>query len=287
MIRNKLIIIILSVIFFMTFYSCKKNEKQVDNQTTSSQDNSIAQNIFQDIKKVVEEAANDEGASIANKKAGYSFGSCATVTVSPAWSDTTSWPKVMTIDFGATNCAGVNGNQRRGKLIVTISDRYRNNGSVLSVQPQGFYWNDYLVEGSKTITNNGRNGANNLTFTVNVNNAKITYPDGSVTSWESTRTNEWIAGENTTLFSNGLAGVCDDEYLITGSATGVNCAGLPYAVVITSPLRKKICCRWIVSGVVNVTPNGLPTRTVDFGDGNCDATVKLTVNGNTFTIQFI
>ena len=51
MIKNKLLILFVTAIFFLTFNSCKKKEKEVDNQTTSSQDNSIAQNIFQDIKK--------------------------------------------------------------------------------------------------------------------------------------------------------------------------------------------------------------------------------------------
>ena len=268
------------VISILSLNSCKKDdEDDVDNQTTSSQDNSIAQNIFQDVKKVVEEAASDEGASDTNKKAGYTFGNCATVTINPAWTDTATWPKVMTIDFGTTNCTGSYGNNRRGVLVVTLSDRYRNPGSVISVQPQDYYFNDYKIEGSKTITNNGRNAANNLSYTVQVSNGKLTYPDGSISSWESTRTNEWVAGESTTLFSDGFAGICDDEYLITGSANGVNKAGLPYSVNITSPLHKKICCRWIVAGALDIAPSGLDTRSIDFGTGACDA-----IRGNTFTI---
>jgi hypothetical protein len=264
------------------FFSCKKDEK-VDNQTTATQDNSIAQNLFQDIKKVVEEAANDEGASNTNKKAGYSFGNCATVSITPAWSDTATWPKVMTIDFGTANCTDNYGTNRRGKLIVTLSDKYINQGSVLSIQPQNYYVNDYLVEGSKSLTNNGRNSANNLNWTVQVSNGKITYPNGKVATWQSTRNNEWVSGESTTLFTDGIAGICDDEYLITGNASGVNTDGLSYTVNITSPLKAKVCCRWIVSGSLDVIPDGLLTRSIDFGAGNCDALVTLTINGNSFS----
>lgn len=274
------------IIVVISFQACKKDEEEekVDNQTTSSADNAIAQNIFQDIKKVVEEAASDEGASSTNKKNGYSFGNCAIVSINPAWTDTATWPKVMTIDFGTTNCADSYGNNRRGILLVTMTGRYRDSASVISVQPQNYYWNDYLIEGTKTYTNNGRNTSNNLTYTVQVSNGKITYPTGEVAYWESTRTNEWVAGESTTLFSDGFAGVCDDEYLITGSATGVNRNGLSYSVNITSPLRKKVCCRWIVSGSVDIIPSGLLTRSIDFGSGNCDALVTITIAGNSFTI---
>jgi hypothetical protein len=265
------------------FFSCKKDEK-VDNQTTSTQDNSIAQNLFQDIKKVVEEAAKDEGASNTNKKTGYSFGNCAIVSITPAWSDTATWPKVMTIDFGATNCTDNYGTNRRGKLIVTLSDKYKNTGSILSVQPENYYINDYLVEGHKTLTNNGRNASNNLNWTVQVSNGKITYPDGRVSTWQSTRNNEWISGESTTLFTNGIAGICDDKYLITGSANGINTGGLAYNVNITSPLKAKICCRWIVSGAIDINPQGLLTRSIDFGAGNCDALVTISIDGNSFSI---
>ncbi|TXB64225.1 hypothetical protein FRY74_10555 [Vicingus serpentipes] len=275
----------LSVISFLLVlaFSCKKDEK-VDNQTNSALDNSIAQNLFQDIKKVVEEAANDEGASNINKKTGYSFGNCASVSVTPAWSDTATWPKVMTIDFGATNCVDNYGTNRRGKLIITLSDRYKNIGSVLSVVPENYHVNNYMVEGNKTLTNNGRNAANNLNWTVQVTNGKITYPDGRISTWQATRNNEWITGESTTLFSDGVSGICDDEYLVTGSSNGINTNGLAYTTNITSPLKAKVCCRWITSGNIEIYPQGLITRSIDFGIGNCDALATISIGGNSFLI---
>jgi len=266
--------------------SCRKDKTVVvDNQTTSSQDNNISENVFADIKKVVEEAATDEGKSAKN--VAYSFGACATVSTTPAWTDTVNWPKTMTIDFGTTNCTDSYGINRRGKLIVTVTGRYIDSGTVLTVQPQNYYVNDYLVEGTKTLTNLGRNANNHLTYQVVVTNGKVTFPDGQYTTWNSTRTNEWIEGDTTSWFSNGLAGVCDDVYLITGSASGVNRRGLNYTVTITTPLRKEICCRWLVSGVLKVSPSGLPDRIIDFGNGTCDNKATVTINGNSFEIPMI
>lgn len=282
--RNLNFIVLFTLTISMVTFSCRKEEKEeeVNNETNTAQDNAISQNMFDDVKKVVEEAANDEGKT---SMTGYFFGACASVAINPNWIDSTQyWPKTMTIDFGATNCTGNDGINRRGKLIITLTDRYRNQGSVLTVQPQNYFVNDYQVEGTKTLTNNGRNGSNNLTFTVQVTNGKITFPTGGYATWNSTRTNEWISGDTTSWFTNGLAGLCDDVYLITGSANGVNRAGLAYTVNITSPLRKEICCRWIVSGKLDIIPSGLLTRSIDYGTGNCDGVANVTIAGNTFTV---
>lgn len=265
----------------ISFNSCKK--AKLNKQTTTAKDNGTAENLYADIKRVVEEAANDEGAS--NKTAGYSFGSCATVSITPAWNDSLTWPKTMTIDFGTTNCTGAYGINRRGKLVVTLTDRYRNAGSVLTVQPSNYYVNNHKVEGTKTLTNNGRNSSGNLTFSVVVNNGKVTYPDGGIFTWKTSRTNEWIAGESTTLFSHGVSGICDDVYLITGSAEGTNKNGRNFTVVITEPLRKEICCRWIVSGKMEIKPEDLKTRKVDFGNGSCDSQAKVTIGRRTYNIS--
>jgi len=192
---------------------------------------------------------------------------------------------VMEIDFGSTNCAGAYGINRRGKLVVTLTDKYRNVGSVLTVQPQNYFINDVKVEGTKTITNNGYNASNNLVYIVNVTNAVITYTDNTTLTWNSTRTNEWIEGDSTTLFTHGLSGICDDIYLITGAANGVNRNGLAYTVTIITPLRKEVCCRWVVSGSLDVIPQGFATRTVDFGLGICDNQATVTINGNVYNVS--
>ncbi|MBW6483804.1 MAG: hypothetical protein K0B10_12185 [Vicingaceae bacterium] len=278
------ILIVSFLLLSITFNSCRKKEPAIDLTTNSTQDNTVAENLFEDIRKVVVEVIDDEGASM-RVKSGFSFGNCATVNINPSWVDTI-WPKVITIDFGSTNCIGTDGVKRRGKIIVTFSDLYKNPGSVLNVQLQNYYVNEHLIEGSKTITNNGRNSSNNLSFTVNVTNGKITYPNnGGVTTWSSVRTNEWVAGESTNLFTHGIAGICDDVYLITGNANGINRFGKAYTMQITNPLRKEICCRWLVSGTINITPSGLPTRILDFGTGACDNNASITIGSNTFNFM--
>jgi hypothetical protein len=72
----------------------------------------------------------------------------------------------MTIDFVATNCTGNNGVNSRGQLVITLTDRSRNVGSMLTVQPQDYFINDVKLDGTKRLTNNGDNSTNHLSYSV-------------------------------------------------------------------------------------------------------------------------
>lgn len=262
--------------------SCSKYKE--NRSTTTSSDNSIAENAFDDVFKTVNETAEDEGSAKGLNV--YTFGNCATVTVTPDWPDTT-FPKAVVIDFGTTNCTGTDGRLRRGKIEYTISDRYRNPGCVITVTPVDFYVNDYKLEGQKTITNNGRNGNHNLSYTINVIDGKVTTPDLDVISWESTRNREWIEGESTTFITDGINGILDDVYSITGNASGINREGKSFTVTITEALIVKLNCRWITEGKLEIVPEGLATRTIDYGDGNCDNEATVTIKNKTYNFTLL
>ena len=96
-------------------------------------------------------------------------------------------------------------------------------------------------------------------------------------TWSSARNREWINGLNTPLNWQ------DDEYVITGTASGTNFEGNSFLATITHGLHIKYC-PYITKGTFELTPSGKPTRTFDYGDGTCDAFATLTVNGKTFNI---
>jgi hypothetical protein len=269
---KKLFVIALGI---TTLVACKK--AKLNKQTTSFADDATAQAAFKDMGRVMEEVVDDDGNG-TNRTAAYSFGNCATVTISPAWADST-FPKTIVVDFGTSNCTDNYGVKRRGKLIATVTDRYRNPGCKITINPQSYYVNDYKVEGTKIITNKGRNSNGNLEFSNEVNNGKVTNTNGETITWNSTRTNEWIAGENT--FFN----ICDDVYSVTGYGNGVNREGRSYTVTITEPLIKSVCCRWISKGKLELAPDGLKTRKVDFGDGTCDNKATVEIGNRTYNIS--
>lgn len=277
----KKIIFLASAIIFTTAIifstGCKKNNEDKDQRAAI--DNSTAENAFNDVFKQVDDAAKQTSQAGAQKVMQLDSIGCATVTITPF--DTVNWPKTLTIDFGTSYCLCIDGRYRKGKVIANLTGRYRDSATVITVTLDQYYVNNYHIEGTKTITNMGHigltNGTHNEVFNIVVANALITAPDGNQITWNSTRSREWIEGEDT-YWPNWQ----DDVYLITGSAYGVDQNGNNYTVTITSALRVALNCKWIESGTVEITPDGLATRTVDFGTGDCDANASVTINGITY-----
>jgi hypothetical protein len=243
--------------------ACRKDKPAVLDNAFAS-DNSMAENLFNDVYKVVDDVS---GQTDGIREDG--IGCIDTIIV-----DTTSNPRTVTIDFGTDDCIGEDGRVRKGMLHITYTGRYRDEGTVITVTPENYTVNGYQVNGTKTITNMGTNDLSQYYFTIEVTGS-VTAPAGLWTnSWNSSRTRTWVAGYNS-------LSLIDDVYEITGTASGINRYGTPYTMAITTPLRAELICPWLVSGVLNITPEGADTRTVNFGSGDCNNGFTVTVNGET------
>ncbi len=257
--------LILSLVAIALLSSCRKDKEDnapaPNTDLTAATDNYKAESYFADALKQADKAYKDgEGGCIQS------------VSI-----DLSVMPHMMVVDFGTENCTGPDGLARRGKLNVTFTGPYSEPGTVITITPENFHVNGHLVQGSKSVTNEGQNGQGQTYFSVVVNGT-VTAPDGSWTSSHNyQRTRTWIEGE-------GTPQIIDDVYLITGGGSGVNRNGLPFTLNITSPLRIELDCPWIVSGVQQVTPQGLPVRTIDLGPGTCDSSITISVGDLTFTI---
>lgn len=271
-------IIVITIIAFSVVFSTSCRKRRDNRSTTTSQDQAAAEAGFDDIFKVTESAIKDNDLEKAGNTFSSIYGNCATVTINPPLPDTT-FPKTITIDFGTTNCEDSYGVNRRGVITAVITGKYRDVGTSITINPQNYYLNDNKIEGTKVVENIGPNADGNTEFTVDISNAKITYTNGDFTTYESSRVREWVIGEST----DGLLGILDDEYDITGTASGTDRRGRDYEMTITSPLRVAVLCRWVKSGTIEIQPEDLHLRTVDFGNGDCDATVNVEINGNTYT----
>ena len=257
------------------FTSCKKDKDDRDNDTSAAADNALAEGTYNDVNNISDQAASGTltsylATSDYDNKSIRS--ACANVT-----NDTTVTPHLLTIDFGATNCLCNDGRNRRGKINVSYSGQYKDSASTHTITFTSYYVNDNQVLGTKTVTNNGHNAAGNLSYAVVVNGQIIKASGGGTITWTSIRTREWIIGELTPVWS-------DDVYLISGSANGTSASGNTFTMSITSPLRKEIGCRHIVSGSLMLTPSGKPTRYINFGSGTCDNLATVTINGNIYNI---
>jgi hypothetical protein len=273
---STIIILIASSILYV---SCKKNNE--DKDQNAAIDNATAENAFNDVFNQVDNAAKQTSGTGAEKVMQIDSVGCGTITISSI--NDTVWPKTLIIDFGSTYCLCNDGRYRKGIINAVLTGRYRDSTTVITITLDQYYVNNYHIEGTKVITNLGHigttNGTSNLMYSISVTNGLITNPSGNQTTWNSTRNREWIEGEST-LWPNWT----DDVYLITGSADGIDQNGNNYNVTIGTPLRVALDCKWIESGTLDITPQGLSTRTVDFsvGGGGCDDQASVTINGVTY-----
>lgn len=256
------------------FNACRKSDRDDDTETQSASDNAFADAIWNDVYKQLDNTASIT--SDVNRNLSINPAACYTVTVTPALPDTT-FPKTLTIDFGATNCSGADGINRRGKVIAVFSGKYRDSLTTITISPNNYFVNDNQIEGTKIIFNKGHiSGV--MTYNITISNASITRTDGKIISWNSQRTRRWIAGEST------LGVVNDDVYEITGNASGTGINGNSFTVSTTTPLRAEMSCRWIVSGGLKLSPANLDDRNINFGNGACDDKATVTINGNSYEI---
>ncbi len=264
-------LLILSIAFVS---ACRKDRDDLDDTTVAS-DNEQSETFSNDVMNIADNAAKsgEAGLRTSSEQEVYEgLGQCATIT-----HDTVSNPRMLTIDFGTVNCLCADGRNRRGKIIVSYTGRYFEIGAVKTMNFDNFYRNDNKLEGTRIITNNGLDAQGRMNWTINAQNMKISKSNGKMHTWNSVRTRTILAGNDTKTWT-------DDVYEITGSANGVNANGNNYTANITKPLHKAMSCRWIDSGTIEITPEGRVTRTVDFGNGNCDDQATVSVKKRTRNI---
>jgi hypothetical protein len=196
---------------------------------------------------------------------------CATITIN----DNT---RTITVDFG--NGCNIGGNRtRRGRMTITyrgmrnmfaertvVFDRY-NNGS-------------HTVSGTITISDRTLSGSI-LSYNVLGTNLTITRPNGKQIQISELRRNVRYN------FGNRPLDVSDDEIQVTGSITGTAEDGRAFtSTIITPVLMKGSCVRantfYPVSGRYEIKSGNL-TAYADWGNGECDKKITITVGSITIT----
>jgi len=187
----------------------------------------------------------------------------------------------ITITFDPS-CSDKRGVKRSGTIVINFSGKRWNVGSYFSIHSD-FYRNDVHVEGvDSTLTK--LDASAYLQFESILTGGKVTFGDGKTITRDHDIIREWFRAS---IPQN-------DEWHILkgGQATGKCKNGNTYQMLITKDLVHKISCLankvFIpVSGtkVIMVT-NSTETKEydIDYGDGNCDNAITVTVNGKVKTI---
>ncbi|MDP3645138.1 MAG: hypothetical protein Q8S54_18380 [Bacteroidota bacterium] len=251
------------------------------NKTDTVSEPEVAKTTISDYANIVSSFASDfEDELVSGEESvlkSATVESCFTVTVTKN-ADGAFYPRVWTVDYLGGTCTLLSGNTKKGKIHVSLTDFWKNKGSLKTVTFEDYYFNGNKMEGVKTILNTGLNEKGNLSFAKTVTGASLKYPDGKSISWECKKTSELVAGGSTILFA-------DDVYSVTGTGSGVNLDGEKYTLTITSPMIYKNGCFYPVSGIVTIDTVGGDLQTIDYGSGECDNLPKLTVGGVTSEIK--
>lgn len=186
--------------------------------------------------------------------------------------------KTITLDFG-TGCTGPDGKVRAGIILITYTQRLYIPGAVVSISLDSFYVDGNHVEGSKTITNVSANLASPISLNAVLTGGKVTWTDGTFATREYNRTSTWIRAANPV----------NDQLEVDGVATGTRRNGNAYTATITNTLVFRRLCsiqgiRMPAEGTVLIQRSNRPDLTVDFGNGQCDTEITLSMNGQSQTV---
>jgi hypothetical protein len=251
-----------AILLAIGFSACNKEateETSVSEPAFETEANNLSDEIEKSADAVTFDKPGEE----------YNLVECASVTV--LYPDGTPFPRIITIDFGETNCQVRPNLWKRGKVIITVSDSLININANRIVTFDGFYINDQEVTGTRKITNLGSNPDGYMVFDIS--------NDFSVGEWnrQATGTKTWVAGYDSMDFT-------DNVFLLDGSSSTTRPNEVVINRTITEPLRIDRSCGYITEGILSIQWNG-NSAIIDFGDGTCDDVATITHNGEVFEID--
>ncbi len=273
---KKILFGMMLALFF--FSSCNNDSKDNASDLTAEETdvNAKIDMITDDVSKIVEDQLtsqiNGGGRMLLP---GRFLPDCVTLTNTIVGS---TWTR--TVDFGTTGCELKNGNILKGKIIVSGSIDFNKTALTINYSFVDFYHNAKLIKGNKTVVISQKSTSTNqihpvATMTLDMT---VTFPNGNVYTRVGTRIREMVEGIDTPSVW------LDNVFLITGNWTTTLPNGSTQTSTITTPLKIRMNCNYIVSGVLAFTRNN-NTAILDYGiDNGCDNQATATINGVTYTI---
>jgi hypothetical protein len=254
----------IAVLGFVT--SCQNDETVGLQDIADSSSESLSDSYFQDADDFSITAVDNN--NLPGRVADDGRLSCAEVSFSDG-STTTSG--TLNIDFGA-GCSDGKGNIRKGKVVLAYEGTRGQTGFTINETFDNYYINGIKLEDESRVITRVEAPEGSIKHTVVLTGGKATWPDATFATRASsfTRTINVAAGTVT----------------LEGSASGTSRKGKSYTMTIEEPLIHKTSCiadgiYMAVQGKKVFNIQGTKQITIDYGDGTCDKTVTITLNGIT------
>jgi hypothetical protein len=248
-----------SLLFSLLFFtSCEKEVVDTNDISTDTVQKSSEIDIISDnVSSIVEEAFITEESIVGRTSDAYRsfFPDCLIRTVVM-----TGNIRTVTLDFG-DGCDMPNGNHLSGVITLEYVHDPTLYTRTITYSFTDFYFNYKNIVGGGSIYREWVNVNGNPQST-KMHDITVIWPDGATAHRTGIKVREWIDGVGTGTWG-------DNVYSITGNWTTEFPNGDVNTGLVTTALRRELACRFIVSGVIDLTHNGL-AGTLDFGDGTCD-----------------
>jgi hypothetical protein len=275
------VMLVFSVAALVISCSDEDTLNSADQQTVSSEASSDS--YFEDAEGIASSAAFATNAELEGGRTSSLDSRLTGATITFA-EGSTEEGGTITIDFGTGKT--FNGVVRAGKIIIEYTGARRTQGSSHTIYFENFYVNGVRIEGVRTVTVS-QVDPNFITHHIELIDGKITWNEGMANETSATRTSthdrKWI--------HNGTPLIpTEDEIRILkdGIAGGTNRNGTDYEMQITADIVFRAEClsqkRFLpVAGekVLLVGGNTGKEITVNYGTGECDNVISVTINGQT------
>ncbi len=250
---------------------------EVDNETQSVVDYAIADQEFTAIVPAIYQSARfTKGTGVQNT---FSLSSCDTLTyVSGDTTDFIPNPIYTLHANGACSLVMPDGKSRSGKITVRLTGRVRVPGSQMILK-----LNDYAASGINY-------GCDSLVVTTKESTASYAIFGIKLVNGIC-KTNlysiKYKFERTFTIYPAGDFVSADAVTYVYGDASGTNRQGKNFSTNTAqgTSLVKHKTCQYFDKGTMELTPEGFKTRTINFGDGNCDDEATFTVNENTVAFK--
>lgn len=283
-----------AVFGLLTLSSCEDRLDFTAADSENVEDEAATDSFFEDTDDMATLAVSVEGGALSGSREGAngrmgvrpndSRFDCATVTVEFAADNTANVPHgYITIDFGE-GCTDPRGNERKGIIRVEFKGRRFLPGSTIITTLDGYEINGVKLEGVRTVSNISGSTEENPKFNITLVGGKATWTSTTGEVMEATRevnrTREWVRATNP----------ANDQWIVTGTAAGVNRNGRVYEMEITKPMVYKRECALsdrvfiAVEGTKELIVDGKKI-TIDYGSGACDRLVTITINGESKEVR--
>lgn len=223
----------------------------------------------------------------------FTYSSDETDDAKAAFSDTIEFTKEVvqnddgtyttTLTFDSTFVFN-DGVIRSGQIIITWQPRWRLDSSKQTT----VIFNKFSRDGNILTGNlkfqmiSGKpSETENAIFKIVEDNMELTLSTGEKTTWEGTRTIEWLSGFFTTRERN------DDVRKANFSKEGINRDGTAYTATGTDLIFDNQCegnSEIITAGTISIVKENI-TTIFNFGDGECDNSYTVTQGRITITLN--